>query len=322
MEESIRNFAEQFNFQPEIKNVGNLGMAENFVIGGMGGSLLSAGILKNIDERLNIQTHRDYGLPFISESQKKKTLFIASSFSGNTEETISFCQSAMAENADIAVITKGGQLLEIAKKNNLPYIQFPDSEIQPRMALGYSLLALAQLIKPELSPILNEMARTLNPLRWHDFGEELAEEMKGKIPVIYASRKNQELAKIWKIKFNETGKIPSFYNVFPELNHNEMTGFDFNAENQNLSQNFFFVFLKDSEDREQNQKRMEITAKLLTEKELRVKKIEFQGEDRLQKIFNCLLLGDWAALHTARIYNSEPDQVPMVEKFKKIMMND
>lgn len=319
MQESIQNFNNQFNFEPEIKNASNLRPAENFVIGGMGGSHLAAGILKSIDERLNIRVHRDYDLPFVKEDQKQNTLFIASSFSGNTEETVSFLESAIKENLNVAVVAKGGQLLEIAEQNNLPFIKLPDSDIQPRMALGWSLLAMSRFIKPDLIPALKELSRTLNPLQWHDSGEELAEEIKGKIPLIYASRQNRELARIWKIKFNETAKIPAFFNVFPELNHNEMTGFDHNSENKNLSENFFFIFLKDSDDHPRIQKRMEITAELFEERGLSVKTIDLEGEDRLQKIFGCLLLGDWTALRTAGIYNSEPDQVPMVEKFKKLI---
>jgi len=319
MEESIRKFAEQFSFKPEIINEKKLKRAEGFVVGGMGGSHLAVGILKSIDERLSIRIHRDYGLPFLNKDQRKHTLFIASSFSGNTEETVSFLEEAIKEKLNVAVITKGGKLLQIAGENKLPFIKLPDSNIQPRMALGWSLLAFSKLIKEDLVPALSELERTLNPLEWHDAGDELAEEMKGKVPVIYASRKNRELARIWKIKFNETAKIPSFYNVFPELNHNEMTSFDFTPENQNLSKNFFFIFLRDSEDNPRIQKRMEITSKLFTEKDLSHKTIELKGEDPLKKMFNCLLLADWTALHSARVYNTEPDQVPMVEKFKKLI---
>lgn len=321
MEESIRNFAEQFNFEPTIENSENLKPAKSFVVGGMGGSRLSAEILKAISENLDITIHKNYGLPLLSNKKPEEILFIASSFSGNTEETIDFLDKALVQKLNTAVITKGGRLLEIALEKKLPFIKLPDSGIQPRMALGWSLMALLKLTSPNLLPELKELARILNPLNFEDQGEELAEKIKGKIPIIYASEKNIAIAEIWKIKFNETAKIPAFFNIFPELNHNEMTSFDYTPENRELSENFFFIFIKDGDDHPQIQKRMEITAKMLKDRKLSINEYQIQ-ESRSVAILNSLLLADWTALNIARLYNAEPEQVPMVEKFKKLLTNN
>ncbi len=321
MQESIRNFAEQFNFEPTIENSDNLKPAKSFVVGGMGGSRLSAEILKAISENLDITIHKNYGLPLFANKNPEEILFIASSFSGNTEETIDFLEKALAQKLNTAVITKGGRLLEIALQKKLPFIKLPDSDIQPRMALGWSLMALLKLTSPNLLPELKELARILNPLNFEDQGEELAEKIKGKIPIIYASEKNIAIAEIWKIKFNETAKIPAFFNIFPELNHNEMTSFDYTPENRELSENFFFIFIKDGDDHPRIQKRMEITAKMLKDRKLSINEHQIQ-ESRPVAIFNSLLLADWTALNIARLYNAEPEQVPMVEKFKKLLTNN
>jgi len=316
VEESIRSFSSQFNFEPKIENEKKLQPAKNFVVGGMGGSNLATEILQSAYPKLDITIHRNYGLPL--KNHKEETLFIASSFSGNTEETIDFLKKALAEKLNVAVIAKGGELISIAEQEKLPFIKFPDMQIQPRMALGVSLLALAKIIKPEAVAQFQKFS----DLKLDNFekpGKELAESLKGKIPLIYSSVENELIAHIWKIKLNETGKIPAFFNVLPELNHNEMTGFDYNDESRPLSEKFFFLILKDSDDHPRIQKRIVITAKILEEKGLPVKILQLGGKERLEKILNSLLLADWMSLYTARLYNAEPEQVPMVEKFKKLI---
>ncbi len=316
MENSIRNFAEQFNFEPKVENEENLHPAESFVVGGMGGSRLSAGILQSIFPDLDLIIHKNYGLP---AKKLDKSLFIASSFSGNTEEVLDFLEKAMAQKLNTAVISSGGKLLQIAQENKLPFIQLPNEGIQPRIALGYSTLALFSFIKKTFVPEPQTLARILNPLRFEDQGEELARTLKNKIPIIYSSEQNKIAAEIWKINFNETGKIPAFCNVLPELNHNEMTSFDHNNQSQLLSENFSFVLLHDSEDHPRIKMRMEVLTKILERKELPTKMLEFEGEGRAERIFNSVLLSCWTALYTARLYGAEPEEVPMVEKFKNLI---
>ena len=149
--------------------------------------------------------------------------------------------------------------------------------------------------------------------------EKLAETLKGKVPVIYSSATNKSIAYNWKIKFNETGKIPAFYNVVPELNHNEMTGFDAKESSAKLSENFHFIFLKDDSDHPQNLKRMEVMEKLYADRGFPVSVLELRGSSKIEKIFSSLVLADWAAYHTAEIYGLESEQVPMVEEFKKLV---
>ena len=319
MEESIRSFSSQFNFEPKIENEKNLRPAKNFAVGGMGGSNLATEILQKVYPNLDISVHRNYGLP--DKKQKEETLFIASSFSGNTEETLDFLSSALKEKLNVVVIAKGGKLISLAEEEKLPFIKLPDSQIQPRMALGWSLLALVKFIKPEIISQIQKLS-SLNPSNFEERGKDLAEILKGRIPVIYCSENNAAVARIWKIKLNETGKIPAFFNVLPELNHNEMTGFDYNEQSQPLSEKFFFIILKDSENHLRIQKRISITAKMLEEKDLPVKILELEGDDQLEKIFNSLFLADWISLYTARAYGAEPEQVPMVENLKKQLTSD
>ena len=326
MRESIKNFAEQFGFEPVIRNKEYLvcGLpaqaGERFALCGMGGSHLAAGLLKVREPSLPLVIHRDYGLPEIPKSDLPKTLFIASSYSGNTEEVLDFAKKANQKKLHLAILSVGGMLIEFATENKIPFVKLPDTHIQPRLALGHSIIALAKIIGDE--KILTELARLKNKLKPESLereGKELANKLKGKVPIIYFSAANSHLSYNWKIKFNETGKIPAFANVFPELNHNEMTGFDIIDSTRPLSNNYHFVFVYDSNDHPQIQKRMKVCAKLYKDRKLPVTELFLGGNTPFEKIFNSLLLADWTALHLSKIYGTEPEKVPMVEEFKRLI---
>lgn len=321
MKNAIKKFAEQFAYEPIIMNEKKLKKNyKKYVLSGMGGSHLSADLARIYDPTLPLIIRSDYGLPQMLAREHKHSLFIASSYSGNTEEVIDALNMALKEKIPSAVIAVGGKLLDIARKKNLPYIQLPNTGIQPRSALGFSLNALFKLMGQENAlKDCYKLAKTLNPSKLEGAGKQLAKKLKDKIPIIYCSHHNKAIGYNWKIKLNETGKIPAFYNVFPELNHNEMTGFDVKPSSKHLSNNFYFIILKDKSDHKQIQKRMDITAKLYENRGLKVEKIELKGKNTLEKIFSSLVLADWTAIHTAENYGLESEQVPMVEEFKNLI---
>lgn len=320
MSDAIKSFAEQFSYHPAISG-GKIKKYKKYILSGMGGSHLAADLARIYDPSLPIIIRSDYNLPMqLRDKELKETLFIASSYSGNTEEVADALKIALKKNIHSAVISMGGELIKLAKKHRLPYIQLPNTGLQPRSALGFSLKALFKILGNDKA--LKEcgaLAKKLNPAGLEKVGKILAEELKNFVPIIYSSRANKALAYNWKIKFNETGKIPAFYNVFPELNHNEMTGFDVTESSKHLSQNFYFLILKDKDDNKKIIKRMEILAQLYKNKGLKVKIIALSEKNKLEKIFNSLLLADWTAVRIAELYNLESEQVPMVEEFKKLI---
>jgi len=320
MKDAIKQFHKQFAYNAKIENVSLFKRRKKIIVLGMGGSHLAADILLAYDHFLDIKIHSDYGLPSINETQLKKTLVIASSYSGNTEEVIDGLETALAKKMDVVVVATGGRLIAIAKERNLPYIQLPDTGIQPRLALGFSIKALLKIInfKEGLKEV-KELKKLLKPQDYEKSGQELAAKLKDCVPVIYASTANRAIAYNWKIKLNETGKIPAFCNVVPELNHNEMTGFDVADASAHLSKNFYFILLKDEGDDKRVQKRMLILEKLYQDRGLKVEVISLEGQSRLHAIFASLILADWTALYTVQHYGLEAEQVPMVEEFKKIM---
>lgn len=320
MYEAIKNFSKQFEWEPRVENTDKFKTFKRFIVAGMGGSHLSADLLKIWKPELDLIIHSDYGLPPMAEGELGESMVIASSYSGNTEEVIDAYKTAREKSLALAAVSVGGKLLEMAQEDGVPYVRMPDTGIQPRSALGFSTRALLKLIGDEEG--LQEtasLAKTLDPLAYEKMGQDLAEKLRGRAPIIYTSSRNAAMGYNWKIKFNETAKIPAFANVFPELNHNEMTGFDLIPETRPLSEKFFFIFLKDRSDPPKIQKRMEVTDVLLSNRGLPVEVVEMRGNNIFHKMFCSLLLADWAAYYTAEFYGSDPQKVPMVEEFKRLI---
>jgi len=316
MEEALKKFHAQFEYEPVIENNDSFRRPSKnkYTVVGMGGSALSAGLLETWKPNLDITTHRTYGLP---EKELGGSMVILSSYSGNTEEVIDAYQTAIDKNLNTLAVSTGGKLLEIAQEKNLAYIKLPSEGIQPRTAVGLSFLAMLKATGEEAAlKEIKGLKNSLKPAEYENRGKELAEKLKGATPVIYSSWRNKSIAYIWKITFNETGKIPAFFNVLPELNHNEMTGFDTKSE---ISKHSKFIFLKDSADHPRIIKRMKILETLYQDRGFEIAVQNLEGPSLFYKIFSSVILAGWTALHTAKNYGFEPEEVPMVEEFKTLI---
>ncbi|MDP3770881.1 MAG: SIS domain-containing protein, partial [bacterium] len=203
----------------------------------------------------------------------------------------------------------------------VPFIRLPDTGIQPRSALGFHLIALMVLVGDDAGMAeLRALRSSLDATSCADRGAALAEKLRGKIPVVYASERNRGIAYNWKIKFNETGKIPAFMNVFPELNHNEMTGFDGVAASAPLSERLHMVFLRDANDHPRILRRMEVCQRLYEQRGLPVEVIDLEGDGFWSRACTSLLTADFSALRIAEANGAEPEQVPMVEELKRLIL--
>lgn len=317
MRDIILNSPKQLEKGLELaKDIKLKGKFNKIIICGMGGSALPANILITYlldDLKIPVFSHRTYNLPAQAD---KKSLIVAISYSGNTEETISAYKQAIEKKFKVAAIATGGMLKELAEKNNQPIAVIPTDAEQPRFAVGYQtaallkILANAGVIEDKSEEIL-KVANDLNPAATEEQGKALAKKLVDKIPIVYASSRLRILARIWKIKFNENSKIMAFWNYFPELNHNEMVGLT------NLKGNFHFLIMQDKDDHEGVQKRMELFTDLAKEKGACVDIIQIEGKNTLKKMWNCLILGDWVTYYLALEYNQDPVPVEIVEKFKK-----
>ncbi len=315
MREDIYNFPKQLLFSPIIENKEKWKNFENYLLAGMGGSHLQGDIFLSIFKETQLTIHSDYKLPRVSQN----TGIITASYSGNTEEVVDVFKESVSSETFVSVIAKEGYLIEEAKRKNIPYIQLPQENIQPRVAIGYSFKALLEMmgIKKDFEKVVKSLFSRMDDLEKE--GEKIASLSEGKIPIIYSSNRNCALSKIWKINFNETAKIPSFYNTVPELNHNEMTGFDVSSLTKKISENMIFILLTDKEDNPRNQKRMSVLKKVLEKREFEVLELPVEGDQREEKVFSSIILSMWSSYYGASLYNNDPREVPMVEEFKKMI---
>ncbi|MEK7193089.1 MAG: SIS domain-containing protein [Patescibacteria group bacterium] len=317
MERAIRNIKEQFLSTLIVQNPEKLEKASSLIVGGMGGSNLASGLYAMFAPEIPILIHRDYGIPSASP-KKEGALAIASSYSGNTEEALDFARTARGRGFAISAITSGGALLSMARKFLLPHVVLPGLGIQPRVALPLSIRAIAMLAKNDrVYGDITAFGNEVDPNLLEEKGRDMASLSLGKIPIIYSSLRNAPLSYIWKIKLNETGKVPAFSNTFPEINHNEIEGFDYSNLSHELSEKFYFIFLKDEADHASVRARMDLTKELLVEKRFLVTILDLAGKSQTEKIFNNIILADWASLYTARAYDSDPEAVPLIESLKK-----
>lgn len=296
---------------------------EKIIVTGMGGSAL-AGDLVNCAFEKSIKSplliNRNY---HISHPLDEKTLVIAVSFSGNTEETLSAYRQAIKTGAQIVAVASGGKLLNMAMRDRVEFIKLiKESEnFQPRMSSGYIfaiLVGLAQ--KVGFLPLsaesqVREMADSLLGLNTEIQGKQLGESLFGTIPLIYASDKYWPIARIAKIKFNENSKIPAFWNVLPELNHNEMVGFS------NVLGNYRIVMLRDPDDDPKINKRMLVTGDLLRKRPIGLKATvwDMLGQTKLEKMFSTLIVMDFASYYLALKMGIDPTPVKLVEDFKAMI---
>jgi len=290
---------------------------KNLIICGMGGSALPAEILAEylfFEEKsaLPVYICRDYKLPPYAD---KKSLIFVSSYSGNTEETVSCFQKALKRGLTIVAFAAGGKVEKLADENNIPLVKykidFPN--FQPRYATGYALVAMLEVLTKY--GILAMMPRIpkIDSREKEIPGEDLARKIKGTLPIFYATNRFRSVAQNWKIKINENAKTPAFWNVFPELNHNEMVGLT-------LPQSPLTVlFFQDKEESEALLKRIRITEELLRARGIGTEIIQLEGKTYWEKLLNALILGDWASYYLALEYNQDPTPVDMVEDLKKAL---
>ncbi|MDZ7744427.1 MAG: bifunctional phosphoglucose/phosphomannose isomerase [Candidatus Saccharibacteria bacterium] len=299
---------------------------DNIVFAGMGGSALAATLsLSWPGYNLPFEICRNYDVPaYVSD----KTLFIASSYSGNTEETISALKQAADKGAHVAVISAGGKLAEIAKEHNYPLAQLP-SGIQPRHAVLYNFKALITILEragitanDKTENELHEAAKWLSnqTADWlptvptaKNPAKRLAQECMGRSPVIYAGPKLYPAAYKWKINFNENAKNVAWCNAFPEFNHNEFLGWSSHP----VDKPYTVIDLRSDLEHERVQKRFEVTERLLSGKRPAPEIVQAKGSTLLEQLLWTMMLGDFVSMYLGLLNGLDPAPVDLIEKFKK-----
>jgi glucose/mannose-6-phosphate isomerase len=318
--------AAQLRLTMELRGNSNFGTVHNIVFAGMGGSAL-AGQLVHTWPKLSIpfELVRDYALPLYVGSD---TLCIVSSYSGNTEETLSALAAAEQKGAQIAIIASGGKLEELAAQKNYPFVQLPQVD-QPRYAMFSNFKALLIILEKagvlagdQVFPQLDRAANFVEAATaaWlstvptaNNPAKQLAQELLGKSVVIYGGPNQYPAAYKWKISVNENAKQIAWAGQLPEFNHNEFLGWS----EQPLDKPYAVIDLRSDLEHPRVQKRFTVSARMLSGKRPDPIVVQAQGDDVLEHLLWTIAYGDFVSIYLGLLNGLNPAPVDLVEAFKK-----
>ena len=299
----------------------------NIVIAGMGGSGIGGDLVKAVvgsQFPCPIIVHRGYTLPAFVTSQ---TLFIAVSYSGNTEETLLSVEQAFAQGANILAVTSGGKLKAFAEAHNLSCVIIPAGQ-PPRASLGYLLMpTLSVFVQLGFTPnldlqsdleeaiaLLGKLAEDFHPDAPESQPKQLAQTLYGKLPIIYTPQELEAIAMRWKGQMNENSKSLAYYSVYPEMNHNEIEGW---KRPTALTPGCHVIQLHDSIAPPQTQRRMDITAELIQPHTAGIIQVNSAGKSLLARLLSLVAIGDWTSFYLAILYEQNPTPVGRIEELKR-----
>lgn len=304
---------------------------DKVVVAGMGGSALGTHIIQTVfKDHLKVPfiICGEYTLPrFVNE----KTLVVASSYSGNTAETLSATKDAIQKKAKITGITSGGKLSPLLKEKKHPHLVFDakyNPSNSPRMALGYSIfgqmvlfskLGLLKISESDYKEVLEVIAEQQLSLSRHTQTDKnpaklLAFQLKNRIPVITAAEHLEGVAHVFANQINENSKNYSEYRIVPELNHHLMEGLAFPENNDH---NLLFLPLNSELYLAENQERMKLTQEVITENKLHYLSHTLVASTKLSQAFELLILASYTSYYLALLNNQDPTPNPWVDWFKE-----
>lgn len=300
----------QLTYEPDLRRP-RLGVGDTLVVGGMGGSALAAEALRFLAPGRRILIHRDYGVPWEAPVD---ALHVAISYSGTTEETLSFANEAMRRGSPVAVVASGGALVDFAEREQLPYALVPSGRV-PRNAFMYLVRALLALTgMDEQNRVLASLA--LNEEALTHAGEEEAHFLLPGVPLFYTSNRNRLIGQMAKLIMNESARMPAFANLFPELNHNEMQSLDTDMP-EGLEHLFRIVLISDTQDDPRIQRRMSTFASLMEERGRTLETLLIGDQSREETLATLWIRFILAGRHLAATRGIDPDTQPLVDAFKK-----
>lgn len=294
----------------------------NVLICGMGGSGIGGNLVANwLDRELKVPVHvaKDYQIPgFVNEY----TLVIASSYSGNTEETLACVDAAIHKKAQVTAICSGGELASRCETNGFDYIQVPGGN-PPRTALAFSLVQLLAIFHKKglvssngLSEIANAGTLILTEKSFiQDEARKLAKFLHGKVPVLYASTAYEPVLIRARQQFNENSKVLCWQHVIPEMNHNELVGWGGGDDR------FAVVFFENEDIHPRNQKRIEITKEKVSDKTKQVMTVRSKGKNLIERSVYLIHLVDWASFYLAEMKQVDAMDISVIDYLKTSLAN-
>ncbi|MGH2863685.1 MAG: bifunctional phosphoglucose/phosphomannose isomerase [Solirubrobacteraceae bacterium] len=297
------------------------------VVAGMGGSAIGGALARAaLGDHVSrpIFVTRAYGLPTWTTPD---TMVLCASYSGETEETLACYESAGALGAKRTVVTTGGRLAEMARADGVPVIPIPGG-FQPRAAVAYMIVAALEVAAlcgagSRLTSEIDVAASHTEQLvaEWgpdapeDSLAKELARGLHGTIPVIAGAGLTTPIAYRWKTQLNENAKQPCFFSELPELDHNELVGWEGAPELGRFSA----VFLDDSDAHPRVKERLELTERLIAGNAAVSFRLETRGETAIERVISLVLLGDLVSIYLATLRGIDPGPVKVLEELKSAL---
>lgn len=316
MRDVILNFPNQI--KEGVRVAGNFRITKKYdriVICGMGGSAIPGMIFLTWQERQNkgpgvpIMINSNYGLP---SDISTEDLVICISWSGATEETTSALKSAINKHIDSIVITNPihpeDKLAQLAQQNNIKILVIPFEEIPPRFAVGYMTAVLFTILGLESHLVVEPPDENLEQQ-----GKDLADKIGDKIPIFYSSYSWRKLGSFWKVNFNETSKVPAYWNYLPAMSHGELEMY----ARPNLP--FYPIIFVDKNDNPEHVRDINATIAILNKQEYNYSIIELNSfGNPIETILNNYILGLWANYYLAQKLGADPVDIKLIEEFKAL----
>lgn len=302
---------------------------EKIIFVGLGASAAGGDLIRSylyLENKRVITVFREYVLPSYVDAS---SLVFALSYSGDTAETLSAYAQAKKSGASIIAISSGGKLKEDALNDNLSFIQIPPG-LPPRFALGYlsiiplCILAKLGLVEPAL-PAIKETMAVLEDLKNQSLGPRIgtrdniaklaALKLWNKFAVIYSSSVHFDIcARRLRSQLAENAKTLSSTQVFPDINHNEIVGWQHPSR---LLKNFLVLMLKDAQMHPRVVKSMDITREIIRQEGVPTLEIYSRGRGLLSRIFSLIYIGDFISFYLAILYATDPMPIPRIDYLKK-----
>jgi glucose/mannose-6-phosphate isomerase len=298
--------------------------AAGLVVAGMGGSAIGGALARAaLGDHASrpIFVTRAYGLPTWTTPE---TMVLCASYSGETEETLACYESAGALGAKRTVVTTGGRLAEMARADGVPVIPLP-AGFQPRAAVAYMTVAALEVAAlsgagPRLTPEIDVAAAHAEHLveEWgpdapaDSLAKLVARGLHGTTPVIVGAGLTAPIAYRWKTQINENAKQPAFFGELPELDHNELAGW----EGAPSLGRFSAVFLDDSDAHPRVKQRMELTEQMISGDAAASFRLETRGQTAIERVVSLVLLGDLVSIYLAALRGVDPGPVKALDELK------
>lgn len=322
MKDLIAGFAKQLMTAVDMGIAANLSPQrseiQNVALLGLGGSAFGGELTKNaLHLKVPFQIHRNYDAPSYVSSN---TLVIASSYSGNTEETLQAVAGCHQKGATIVCITSGGELAEFAKKHNYDIILLPTG-YPPRTAVGFSFVQQLFILKhfgltEDFIADIQEAIRVLESFDSHDVAKEIATNAFEKALVLYSSDALDSISTRFRQQINENAKQLCWNHYLPEMNHNELVGWE---KPDFLLPQTFALFLRWKHDHPRVVLRFDINKEIIAAKAGKIMEVWATGNSKIAQLMYMLHLADWVSLYLAELNSVDPTPVRVIDYLKNAL---